>query len=598
MNRYSLFALLCGASLFLPHAARAQNDAAPKAAPSPAQPMTNVSFRDIEVTEVLNLISQGFNVPIVVAAEVRGIILPAISLPNKTPAAAIETVAAAAGLKFRKGTDGTFLIAKNLPDLPQNPSGARLQLIAAPSAPFTPAPLFSPGQIALQTLPNGVRGLVKSVPGADLVSIQVWVRAGSRHESDKQSGAAHLVEILALRGSKSYPAGPNGDDGGALGALRALGGDAGSLTSRDSTFYSATVAAPFAARALGILADATLRPDFSPAAFEDAKVEATEDIARRAFDPVASASDLAYASAFAKHPYRRAALGSDAALGALTRNLARDFYNRQYVGANISVVVVGQIDRGEAQKLIARTFASAPKRAAVRPKLIEEAPLKLDVVARRRVVSREVVDLAWRSPGIDNPDDCVAFDTLLSLWREGLDANLRRALLRDGTKGPLTPLVASYDVDYLTQKDAGLFLVSLVDPQDREGAVEAVLTEVRRVRDRGISASELARAKAQLRQQYIQQSASVNGQAGALGFYDVISSHRFAVEYLGRAAKVSAADLQRVARKYLAPDRYVRAEISPLPRPRPDDENGSNGPVITAKYSAAGETPRAQTLAQ
>lgn len=466
---------------------------------------------------------------------------------------------------------------------------------AAP-APFKPAPLFTASQIAVQTLPNGVRGLVKSAPGSDLVSIQVWVRAGSRYETDKQSGAAHVVELLALRGSKAFPAGPNDDDGGALGALRALGGDAGSLTSRDSTFYSATVAAPFAARALGILADAVLRPDFSTAAFEEAKVQATEDIARRSFDAVSSASDLAYATAFAKHPYRRAAQGSDDALGALGRQGALDFYKRQYVGANISVVIVGEIDRGAAQKLIARSFAGAPKRAAVQPKSGVEGPLKLDVVARRRLVLREVVDLAWRSPGIDKPEDAVAFDVLLSLWREGLDANLRRALLRDGEKGPLTPLVSSFDVDYLTQKDAGLFIISLVDPQDREGAVEATLAEVKRVRESGISPTELARAKAQLRAQYVGQSATVGGQAGSLGFYEMIASHRFALEYLDRAARVSAADVQRVAQKYLVPDRYIRAEISPLPRQRPDDNPGNNGPIITAKL--ASQTPIPAPLAQ
>ncbi len=464
------------------------------------------------------------------------------------------------------------------------PFGARA---ATPpkAAPFTPAPLFTPAQISLQTLPNGVRGIVKSAPGSDLVSIQVWVRAGSRSETDKQSGAAHLIELLALRGSKAYPADLGDEDGGALGAIRALGGDGGSLTSRDSTFYSATVAAPFAARAAGILADAVLRPDFSSAAFEDAKLQAGDDIASRGFDPIAGASDLAYATAFAKHPYRRPAIGTATTLGALTRPVALDFYNRQYVGANISVVIVGQIDKDEAQKLIARTFASAPKRAAVRPKIVEEGPLKADVVARRRIVPREVVTLAWRSPGIDKPDDCVAFDTLLSLWREGLDANLRRLLLRDGEKGPLTPLVDSYDVDYLTQRDAGLILVSLVDPQDREGAVDAVLGEVKRVREGGISEAELSRAKAQLREQYIEQSASAEGQAGSLGFYDAIASDRFAIEYLSRCAKVTAADLQRVARKYLAPDQYVRAEIAPLQRQRPSRPD-DNGPVITAKFDA------------
>ncbi|PQV63842.1 putative Zn-dependent peptidase [Abditibacterium utsteinense] len=457
-------------------------------------------------------------------------------------------------------------------------------------ASFHAATLLSPAQISLKTLQNGVRGIVKSASGSDLVSIQIWVRAGSRTETTKESGAAHLMEILALRGSKGFPAGPNGDDGGALGAIRALGGDAGSLTSRDSTFYSATVAAPFAARAIGIMADAVLRPDLSLSAVEDAKVQAGDDVSRRAFDPVSGAADLAYSVAFAKHPYRRAAIGSENSVGALNQKIARAFYGRQYVGKNISVVVVGQIGSGEAQRIIARTFGAASNRAPIVTKTVSESPLKLDVVARRRIVSREVIDLGWRSPGIDKPNDCVALDMILSLWREGIDANLRRILLRDGDKGPLTPLVASYDVDYLTQKDSGLFLISLVDPQDREAAVEAILSEVKRIGENGVSEAELRRAKEQLRDQYIDQGATVAGQAGALGFYDTIASYRFATDYLSRCSKITASDLQRVAQKYLVPDRYVRTEISPLPRPRPEDDNGNSGPVITAKYHANSTT--------
>lgn len=437
----------------------------------------------------------------------------------------------------------------------------------------------------MQTLPNGVRGLVKAAGGSDVVNIQVWVRAGSRYESDRESGAAHLLEILALRGSKTYPAARGGDDdnGGAAGALRALGGEAGSLSSRDSTFFSTTVAAPYAARALQILADAVARPDLSDAAIEDAKMRASDDIARRAFDPVASASDLAYATAFSRHPYRRSALGSDASVASLSPAAVRDYFRKHYVGANVSVVVVGQIPTAQAQKLIAQDFAplSAAKLPAL--KLATEAPLKTDVVARRRPVGREVIDLAWRSPGINKPDDCVAIDVLLALWSEGADANLRTLLMRDGENGPRQPLADAFDVDFLTQRDAGLFIISLTGPSDRDGAVNAVLGELKRVRDGGVSASELQRAKTQLTQQYIEQGENVAGQGGSLGFYDMISSYRFALEYLDRIARITNADLQRVTKQYLAPDRYLRAEILPLPRPRPDTEGES--PVITAGWN-------------
>ncbi|RYE51857.1 MAG: insulinase family protein, partial [Rhizobiaceae bacterium] len=367
---------------------------------------------------------------------------------------------------------------------------------------FKPVSLFSASQISLKTLPNGVRGIVKSAPGSDLVNVQVWVKAGSRVETDKENGSSHLIELLALRGSKNYPAPSGGeDDGGALGALRGLGGDGGSLTSRDSTFFSATVAAPYAAQAVKILADATLRPDMAAASVEEVRLQASDDLARRLFDPITSASDLAYAAAFSKHPYRRPSIGSDTSIGSITPKSLKAFYDKHYVGANISVVIVGQIAANDAQKLIADNFGTASAKKPVPQKFAAETALRTDVVARRRPVTREVIDLAWRSPAVESAADCVALDVLLSLWREGLDANMRRILMRDGEAGPLTPLVASYDVDYLTQRDAGLFIISLVDPFDREGAVSAVLEEVKRVGEKGVTNEELARAKGQLREQ-------------------------------------------------------------------------------------------------
>jgi zinc protease len=466
------------------------------------------------------------------------------------------------------------------------PGVSRAQSPSATS--FKAVPLFTPSQIALKTLPNGVRGLVKSAAGSDLVNVQVWVKGGSRVESEKENGSSHLIELLALRGSKNYPAASGGeDDAGALGALRALGGDGGSLTSRDSTFYSATVAAPYADQAVKILADAVLRPDMAPAAVEEAKLQAADDIARRGFDPVSLASDLAYASAFSKHPYRRPTYGTDGSVGAITPKSLRAFYDKNYLGANISVIIVGQIATSEAQSLIAQNFgaASAKKPVALAIPKVPAEPLKSDMVARRRMVSREVIDLAWRSPSIQDPADCVAMDILLSLWREGLDANLRRLLLRDGENGPLTPLVASYDVDFLTQRDAGLFIVSLVDAVDREAAVNVVLDEIKRVRDKGVTPEELDRAKGQLREQYIEQGENAAGQAGALGFYEAIATHRFAINYLDLCARVTNADLKRVATKYLVPDKFIRSEIMPMPRPRQEQPNDS-GPVITAKFDS------------
>jgi len=436
-------------------------------------------------------------------------------------------------------------------------------------APFQSAPLFSPSDISFRVLPNGVRAIVKRTPNEPTLSVQVWVRAGSRFESDAESGVAHLIETAAVRASKNQPSRESGD-GGLSGAMRRVGGDAGALTSRDATFYSATVATPFAPLAVSSLADTVLHPNLSDSSVEEARLGVADDLARRSLDSVQSASDLAYATAFARHPYRRSALGSDESVASLTGAKARAYYGRQYVGANTTVVIVGDIPFATGQNLIANAFGVMPKGTHIEPKTSEEPLPKIREASRRAGLSRDALALAWRSSGIDNPRDVVALDTLLALWREGVHANLREKLLRGGPDSPTDPPLASaFEVDFLTQHDPGLFIITLAGTVDKTAAQQAVLDEVARARDGALSPDEVERAKRQLRLAYIQQGENPAGQAGALGFYDAISSYRFAVNYLSLCGTVSGADLQRVARRYFSPNALVRVELSPLTPPTP-----------------------------
>jgi zinc protease len=114
--------------------------------------------------------------------------------------------------------------------------------------------------------------------------------------------------------------------------------------------------------------------------------------------------------------------------------------------------------------------------------------------------------------------------------------------------------------------------------------VSALLAEVGRVRTGGIDAASLARAKTMLTRQYVQQSETVSGQAGALGFYDMISTYQFAITYLNQIQQVTADDVRRVARNYLSTTNYVQVAIepTPVPRSRPFPRDNSDSGGITA----------------
>lgn len=480
-----------------------------------------------------------------------------------------------------------------------------------------PAKLFDPARITVKTLPNGVRSVVQESPGGDLVSIQVWVRAGSRFENKDNNGVTHLIETLALRASSTLPDNARGT-GGARGVLESLGGTVSSLTARDSMFYSATVAAPFLTNALRALADATLAPDLA-----DAKVEAVkEELMTRlaGADPTQTAANLAYTAAFQSHPYRRPPEGTLSGIAALTGNKVRLYHRARFAGENISVVIVGDVTPENGHKLVAQFFGTAAKATPQPPIPIEKPLTELVRQSQRGSLPITIVALGFRSPGIKNPIDVAASDVLLACWKEGRNATLRKVL---NGAGPLNgsndqsapegdeaaplddseaesaegapaepeapapdapneenaPMALAFDVDYLTQRDPGLFLIALIAPRDRNAAIGAVMGEVERVKNDGLTEEELARAKEILRLQYIRQSETISGQAGALGFYEMIDNCQFATTYLDRIAKVTNDDIRRVAKEYLKTDGRVEATIEGLRSNQQQPDNGT----ITAR---------------
>jgi predicted Zn-dependent peptidase len=494
-------------------------------------------------------------------------------------------------------------------------------LVHAASTPAAAAraKLFDPATLSEKTLSNGVRGVVQEAPGTDLVSVQVWVRAGSRYETTQNNGVTHLIETLALQSSKNFPAKPgaaseDSPGGGPQRAIGVLGGNASSLTSRDSVFFSATVASPLLSSALRILADATLRPDLSDARVEAAKQQLLSELVVSNADPLHQSSDLAYGTAFARHPYRLLPQGSPVGLEALTGSIVRAYHSARFAGSNISVVVTGDTSRATAHALIAQYFGAAPK-APPEPAIANEAPPTIvRRTARRGVLPVTTMVLAWRSPPVTDAADSVAMDMLLAHWKEGYDARLRSVLHAaplnanedeesigpadddenapgekapderapkstparpDATPEDELPLALAFDADYLTQHDSGLFLITLVAPHDRNATVAAVLQEVNHVRDDGLTETELARARFLLTEQYLEQSESVGGLAGALGFYETIDNYKFATDYLNRVAHITNEDIKRMAQKYLTPGAYVQATIEGRAETRPQDNNGT-----------------------
>ncbi|NLC58391.1 MAG: insulinase family protein, partial [Armatimonadetes bacterium] len=425
----------------------------------------------------------------------------------------------------------------------------------AATAPAARAAVLDPAAVSVHTLPNGLRVVIKEAPAINLVALNVWVRAGSADETEANNGVSHFLEHLMFKGSKTR--GPGEFDR----EIEGLGGVHQAVTMEDATQYLVVVAKQYAEQALAALGDVLCNPTFPEAAVREEQRIILAELARAAENPEQVLADWLGRLSFQKHSYRLPTAGTPESVRRITRAMVAEFYEKHYTADNMSLVVVGAVKPAEILPQIEAAFGGlrpgpAPKRAAAP----EPAPAKVQHTTLQGPVQRGFLMVGFRSPGMADKDDVCAMDVLLYVLgeRRAQSGRLNRELREKRN------LVSAVWSDYVTLRDPGLVsFYAETDPDKLEQARDALLAQIARVRETLVPDDEIQRAKQLLLGVYTLDNETYDGQAGTLGFYEAKDTYQFALEYVDRIAKVTAADVQRVARKYLAANAYSLVMMQP-----------------------------------
>jgi hypothetical protein len=114
------------------------------------------------------------------------------------------------------------------------------------------------------TLSNGMRVATETTPG-ESVAVGVFIKSGSRYETDESNGSAHFLEHMFFKGSK------NTTQGMLEKKVEQMGCRLNAYTSREQTVYYANVLKKDVGESLGILSEMLLQSTFEPAAIEREK---------------------------------------------------------------------------------------------------------------------------------------------------------------------------------------------------------------------------------------------------------------------------------------------------------------------------------------
>jgi zinc protease len=343
-----------------------------------------------------------------------------------------------------------------------------------------------------EVLPNGVVLEVMQRKGVPLVDIGVAIKGGMESDPDDEPGLSSIVADLLRKGTATKTAQQFSE------AIDGLGGTIRTRADHQASLLESEFLSKDLSSGLALVADAVARPSFDDAEVKKLVAQRIDDIKALKDDPAEAIESYVYSFFFEKaHPYGRVV--NEMSLRRITRDQIREFHKREYVGRNIIVAVVGDIDPEHVKAEVKRTFGSLPAGEAYRwhaPIHLPESPHARLLLVNKPQATQTYFYIA--QPGIHRTDPDRIPLQLVDIVFGGRFTSMLNEALR--IKSGLT-----YGAQNIIERDRlqGMNAISTFTKTDTTAnAIDLALQTLGALRDQGITADQLASAKAYMKGVY------------------------------------------------------------------------------------------------
>ncbi len=445
-------------------------------------------------------------------------------------------------------------------------------------------------------LENGATVLLVERHTSPTVAAYISFRVGSVNETSEQRGAAHLLEHMLFKGTKTLGTRDYAAEKELLVQIEATGkqidrlknlperdeeelarlreklaglqqqhktlvvkdefariyaenGGVGynAFTGKDQTTYLINLPANklelWAAIESDRLRNAVFREFYT-------EREVVHEERRRSYesDPGGMLYETLLATAFKVHPYRDPIIGWSSDIENLSLDNIRDFFHKYYTPVNMVITLVGDFESEETLDLIRRYFGALDPGIPVPRVTDREPPQEGERRVHVRFDAEPQLMIAYHKPTMPHRDD-YAFDIIMQILTEGRTSRLYRALVLD------KQLVL--DVNCFTAPGSRYDNLMILSMTPRRGVAmeeieHAVTLELERLKSEPISTEELAKAKKQITTGMLRRLQGNSGLARMLSSYQVLGDWRYLLDYDQRLEEMTAEDIMAAAERYFS----------------------------------------------
>jgi zinc protease len=386
---------------------------------------------------------------------------------------------------------------------------------------------------------NGLKVLVKRREGSLTVAAGLFIRGGTANINASNAGIETLMLAASTEATTGFPREKMRSE------LSRMGTVIGSSSNNDYSVLSLACTRTYFERSWQIFTDVVLRPAFTKedvALVQDRALVALSDDTD---SPDVYLQKLQDRAAYIGHPYLNDTDGTPETISKLTPEDLKRYHDKVMETSRLLLVIVGDLNPNEIKEVLASTLGKLP-RGTYKPEPVPTLNFdKSTVEVTPRPLPTNYIQGFFTAPSLTSPD-IYAMRIASSLLRDRVfeEVRVKRNL--------------SYAPDAFLRTQAanvgGLYVTAV----DANQSVRLMLSEIARLQQQPVSASDIHAVVAQYLTTYYLGQETNAAQAGELAQYELIGSGwRTSIDFLEKLTAVTPADVQRVAQKYMRNIRFV-----------------------------------------
>ncbi|HYO91020.1 MAG TPA: pitrilysin family protein [Pyrinomonadaceae bacterium] len=412
-------------------------------------------------------------------------------------------------------------------------------------------------QVQFTRLDNGLTIASEKMPGLRSATIGIWLRRGSRHETEAENGLCHFIEHAVFKGTKRRSALDI-----AIESDR-LGGNLDAFTMHEMTGFTMKVADRGVEKAFDLVSDMLLAPRFEREDLEREQKVIIEEMKMVEDTPDEFLGELFNAAYFPAHPLGRPIEGTEATVSSFDKERTAEFHAREFIPRNMVVAAAGNIEHEQLVEMAAEAFRhlKAQPDSVREAAQYEGAPQPAAPIIIERKAELEQAHLLIAAPWTDaRHADRFAASLLANVIGGTTSSRLWQSIREErGLAYAVGAGASSYT-------DAGVFhIYAGTSPEQLDEVVDLSLAELRRVVRESVTEDELRLAKDQTVSSILLGLESSNVRAGALARQEIVHGRRITPdEIIRRLEEVTLEDVHRVAQTYFKTEAMSLAALGDL----------------------------------